>query len=58
MNPLEEVVVAYTGCNLISGAPGDTDASAGTIHGFVGYDFAEDKVWLDIFLYPKEKGRK
>jgi hypothetical protein len=51
-------VIQFTDVDLISGAPGDTDPSAGTIYGFVGYDFAADKVWLDINLISKTSGRK
>jgi hypothetical protein len=43
--------------DLTSGAPGDTDPSAGAIYGFVGYDFAADKTWLDITLIEKTTGR-
>jgi hypothetical protein len=50
--------VVYQGVDITSGAAGDTDASAGAMYGFVGYDFAADKTWLDIYLYPKTSGRK
>lgn len=58
VNPMDGLPVVYTGCDLAQQAPGDTDTSSGTIYGFVGSDFANDIVWLDLFLLPKTNGRK
>jgi hypothetical protein len=51
-------IIQFTDVDLTSGAPGDTDPSAGEMFGFVGYDLAGDKTWLDINLIQKTSGRK
>ena len=58
VNPLDGMPVNYLGVDLTSHASGDTDSSAGAIYGFVGDDFVNNVSWLDLFLLPKEKGRK
>lgn len=57
VNPLDGVAVSYTSVDITAGSPGDTDTTAGTMYGFVGYDFASDTTWLDMYLYPKTSGR-
>lgn len=51
-------VIDWGEVNLVQGNAGDTDTSAGSICGFVGYDFPGDKSWVDLYLYPKDHGRK
>lgn len=58
VNPYSGLPIAYNALQMTQGAPGDTDASAGTIYGFVGYDFAENMSWLDITLIAKKSGRR
>jgi hypothetical protein len=58
VNPLSGLPVTYHPVDITQGAPGDTDPSAGTIYGIVGYDLANNMSWLDITLTAKNSGRK
>ncbi|MDQ1371771.1 MAG: hypothetical protein QG582_686 [Candidatus Thermoplasmatota archaeon] len=58
VNPYSGLPIVYYPVDMTQGAPGDTDASAGTIYGIVGYDFAKELSWLDITLLEKKSGRK
>ena len=58
VNPLSGLPVTYHPVDITQGAPGDTDPSAGTIYGIVGYDLANNMSWLDITLMAKNTGRK
>ncbi|MEW5748458.1 MAG: hypothetical protein AB1793_06715 [Candidatus Thermoplasmatota archaeon] len=58
VNPYSGLPVAYNPVQMTQGAPGDTDTSAGTIYGIVGYDLASNISWLDITLLAKKTGRK
>jgi len=51
-------IIQFTDVDLKSGAPGDTDPSAGAIFGFVGYDFVTETSWVDMVLIEKPNGRK
>ena len=58
VNPYSGLPIVYNPVDITQGAPGDTDTSAGTIYGIVGYDFANEVSWLDITLLAKKSGRK
>ena len=58
VNPFTGLPIFYNPVDITTGAPGDTDASAGSIYGFVGYDFASNMSWLDMELIAKKSGRK
>ncbi|MGD9962829.1 MAG: hypothetical protein AB7S97_02895 [Thermoplasmata archaeon] len=58
VNPYSGLPIVYSPVDITQGAPGDTDASAGTIYGIVGYDFANEMSWLDITLLAKKSGRR
>jgi hypothetical protein len=58
VNPYSGLPITYNGVDITNGAPGDSDSSSGKIYGIVGYDFASDKSWLDMYLYSKKAGRK
>lgn len=51
-------VIDWGQVDIVQGDAGDKDETSGTIFGFVNYDFGNDKTWLDLYLYPKEHGRK
>jgi len=56
--PIDGMPVVYGGVDITSHSAGDTDASAGSMYGFVSDDYANQVFWLDMFLYPKNSGRK
>lgn len=58
VNPYSGLPIVYNPVDITQGAPGDTDPSAGTIYGIVGYDLANNMSWLDITLTAKNSGRK
>lgn len=58
VNPYSGLPIVYNPVDITQGAPGDTDVSAGTIYGIVGYDLANEMSWLDITLLAKKSGRK
>lgn len=58
VNPYSGLPIVYNPVQMTQGAPGDTDDTAGTIYGFVGYDLDENLSWLDITLLAKKSGRR
>lgn len=56
-NPLAPLI-EFTQVDLTTPNLGDSNEDAGEIFGEVGYDFAAEKTWVDLTLYPKNNGRK